>query len=188
MQSEIGTPAVSSPSTTLMVPAPTSGNKSFDLGGQFGTQIERKKVAELFAKATRRANGCLICHRKSNPKGYCYVTLGRGRRERAHRLVHTTTKGPIPPDKIVMHSCDTRNCIEPEHLELGSNLDNSKDMVAKGRQSRLGKPATSGNTLLETAELYLAGWTYKQIAKHQGLAGVSSVKDRLRRARLEQII
>lgn len=35
MQSEIGTPAASSPSTTLTVPAPISGNKSFDLGGQF---------------------------------------------------------------------------------------------------------------------------------------------------------
>lgn len=31
------------------------------------------------------------------------------------------------------HPCDVRNCINPDHLFVGTNLDNVKDMINKGR-------------------------------------------------------
>lgn len=49
------------------------------------------------------------------------------------------TNGPIPPGDgyhgtVVMHTCDNRICVNPAHLQLGSQGDNHKDMCAKGRQ------------------------------------------------------
>lgn len=41
--------------------------------------------------------------------------------------------GKDPSNKIVMHTCDNPGCVNPAHLELGSQADNVKDMIAKGR-------------------------------------------------------
>ena len=40
------------------------------------------------------------------------------------------------PGEVVMHSCDNRACVNPEHLSIGTHKKNSEDMVAKGRQCR----------------------------------------------------
>lgn len=56
----------------------------------------------------------------------------------ASRVAYELTFGPIPDGLQVCHHCDTPRCIRPEHLFLGTRLDNSRDMVAKQR-SRTGE-------------------------------------------------
>src|SRR3989304_10121873 len=58
----------------------------------------------------------------------------RGLRIRAHRLSWELEHGRKPKD-CILHRCDNRKCVNPEHLFEGSRLDNSKDAVAKGRHS-----------------------------------------------------
>lgn len=53
---------------------------------------------------------------------------------RAHRLMYTLLHGDIPSGMVIMHQCDTRDCINPEHLSLGTYQDNVTDMMNKGRQ------------------------------------------------------
>ena len=51
----------------------------------------------------------------------------------AHRVAYTLSNGPIPRGLLVLHRCDNRQCIHPDHLFLGTFQDNSNDMYAKGR-------------------------------------------------------
>lgn len=57
----------------------------------------------------------------------------RGAMERAHRVAWEMTYGPIPDGLWVLHRCDNRLCVRPDHLFLGSRQDNMDDMHAKGR-------------------------------------------------------
>lgn len=48
----------------------------------------------------------------------------------AHRVSWTMVFGPIPDGVQVLHNCDIRNCVNPRHLKLGSDVDNSFDKSA----------------------------------------------------------
>lgn len=75
----------------------------------------------------------------------------------AHREMYFVTHGThLVPDDVVMHLCDNPSCINPEHLRLGTNLENIRDMLAKGRHGNArktacchGHPFTPRNTRVE---------------------------------------
>lgn len=50
-----------------------------------------------------------------------------------HRASYEVFCGPIPKGKMILHKCDYRRCINPEHLFIGTAQDNTNDMIAKGR-------------------------------------------------------
>jgi len=79
-------------------------------------------------------SGCWIWMGSLYPKGYGYFSY-KGT-ERANRAAYMLFVGDIPEGKIVCHTCDMPECVNPNHLFLGTNRDNSSDMVNKNRQAK----------------------------------------------------
>ena len=72
-------------------------------------------------------------------QGYGQTYFG-GRSWRAHRLAWTEANGPIPSGMFICHHCDNPPCINVDHLFLGTNVENSADRDAKGRNKpRIGE-------------------------------------------------
>ena len=77
---------------------------------------------------------------KIHDSGYGVISI-KGKTVRLHRFVYEMCNGPIPEGLVVRHSCDTRNCIAPGHLLVGTYQDNSQDMVDRDRQAKGAKNA-----------------------------------------------
>lgn len=73
-------------------------------------------------KASKDRKGYGICH--------------SGTYDRAHRVMWKVMLGDIPAGLCVLHKCDNPSCVNPDHLFLGTNIDNVKDRQSKGRTAR----------------------------------------------------
>ncbi len=72
-----------------------------------------------------------------------YGVLGHdGKQVKAHRVAWGLTNGPIPNGLSVLHKCDNPPCVRPDHLFLGTQLDNMRDCSAKGRSGIRGMNGT----------------------------------------------
>lgn len=80
-----------------------------------------------------RPSGCWEWTLAPLRSGYGRLTIGAGT-VLAHRLSYQLNVGPIPDGMDILHSCDNRMCVNPEHLFPGTHRDNMDDMVRKGRQ------------------------------------------------------
>jgi hypothetical protein len=90
-----------------------------------------KKQARFMAFVRRKTNGCWIWNGcRGNGRGRFSL---EGRTTFAHRASYRLFKGLIPKDLFICHHCDDGLCVNPDHLFLGTQVDNMQDCKRKGR-------------------------------------------------------
>ena len=104
-----------------------------------------------------------------NSRGYGVVRFD-SHRQLAHRVAYQISRGPIPDGLCVLHHCDNRLCVNPDHLFLGTFADNSRDMVAKGR-GRVPSPwRIADDVRTAIVRDHAAGLTYRALAAKHGVS------------------
>lgn len=96
--------------------------------------FEKLRPRDIIETNVDKSSGCWVWLGTRNEFGYGIVITGN-KSLRAHRVSYEAFKGDVPPDKVVMHSCDNPSCVNPEHLSVGSKTDNNRDAVRKNRHA-----------------------------------------------------
>jgi len=141
--------------------------------------IDGETAARFWAKVDK--NGPTVSHvdglgpcwlwTASRCRGYGQMRVD-GRTRRAHRVGWAIHNGPVLAGMFVCHRCDTRACVNPAHLFLGTQADNIRDCVAKGRFVRNpAPPKLTDVNVLEIRTLYaMGGISYMGLSKRFGVA------------------
>lgn len=123
-----------------------------------------EKVRRFWLRVKRSGeNDCWLWQGRTDKDGYGVFSaeLQFGE-QRAHRVSYKIHFGVIPTGQYVLHKCDTRGCVNPIHLFLGTALDNWRDCIAKGRQviavgSEQGGAKLTESVISEIRRRYLIG-------------------------------
>lgn len=138
--------------------------------------MTKKKSKLLFTE-------CIFPTTKSrNDCGYA-IKVVNGKNKLYHRLIWEQHNGCIPKGFCVCHKCDTPSCVNIDHLFLGTQSENIRDMVSKGRQrgavgSTNGRHILIENDVLDIKELLKYGYTGSHIGEMYGVTKrtVSNIK------------
>jgi hypothetical protein len=97
------------------------------------TLMDEIQIARFWAKVDRRgADECWPWKRGVDKNGYG-KTYANGKHVRAHRVSWQLARGRSADELSVCHTCDNPVCCNPTHLFLGTNAENMRDKIAKGR-------------------------------------------------------
>jgi len=79
-------------------------------------------------------DGCWLWELRPNAQGYGRASMGGRSTELAHHVSFKLFGNALAAGECVLHRCDVRLCVNPNHLFKGDRGDNARDMAAKGRQ------------------------------------------------------
>ena len=136
---------------------------------------------ERFWSKVEKSPGCWLW-KAAVASGYGTFRRPDGSMIGAHRMSYILAHGMIPDGLQVLHKCDNKLCVRPDHLFLGTQQDNMDDMIAKGRQARgdrLNHPEQTGTlnnntklslpTVVCIRSLHSAGYRQCDIARAVGV-------------------
>jgi hypothetical protein len=112
----------------------------FDDSGRVWSLAEAREY--ILARVEEDENGCWLWQSSLTKDGYGQITdrsleatFGM---KGAHRLSYFAHTGHKPQGRAepVMHSCDVRNCCNPDHLSVGTPAENMRQMFERGRANR----------------------------------------------------
>lgn len=130
-------------------------------------------VRDGFYRYVDTSGDCWVWTKSKNNWGYGQARI-IGVSVTAHRLSWTLEHGPIPAGLLVLHKCDNRACVRPDHLFLGTAQDNSDDMIRKGRQLHRNTKLTADTVRAIRRRYADGGVSTIQLAKEYGI-GVTTV-------------
>lgn len=129
----------------------------------------KKNTLEKFEKNFSKADGCW------NWTGATWIT-GYGRfnfnnkSEKAHRLSWAFYVGQIGKESCLLHRCDNRLCVNPDHLFIGSRADNNADKTQKNRQTKGADVNTAKLTSAKVIEIRESHEPTRNLAETYGVS------------------
>lgn len=141
-------------------------------GSVRGRELWTRSERERFYQRTSIGgiNECWLWQGDRRKDGYGRFTGFAGdRNRRAHRYAYTEFIGPIPQGIHVLHRCDNPPCVNPRHLFLGTQADNTADMGKKGRDLRNYEKNRS-LTREQVAEVLASDETHVALAERFGVS------------------
>ena len=128
-------------------------------------------ISNFWAKV-EQTDGCWLWKGAQIGSGYGNV-FRNGRPVLAHRAAFELLGGHIPDGMFLCHKCDIRNCVRPDHMFIGTNLDNARDAQRKRRMAHSenqGKAKLTNAQAEHALRLYFdSGLSCYRIAKHLGV-------------------
>ena len=99
-------------------------------------KLDKKTLDRFWSKVdkTSNPNGCWEFS-ITEKAGYGCFSI-KGKKYKAHRISYKLYYGKIPNGLNILHHCDNKKCINPDHLFAGTQQDNIKDMVNKNRHAK----------------------------------------------------
>lgn len=103
----------------------------------FSTALPDDVVAAVKLKVALHAtpdasSGCWVWSKRIDASGYARTNI-RDRKVRAGRASFAAHKGVIPRGMEILHSCDNRKCVNPDHLSIGTKRDNAIEREQRNR-------------------------------------------------------
>jgi hypothetical protein len=152
----------------------------------------RGSLKERFESKVHKTSYCWMWTGAKSSTGY--GSIGSGRRRdpvlHAHRVSWAMYRGAIPKGMYVLHCCDNRLCVNPEHLFLGTHATNMKDMREKGRQSRGASRPLAKLTEKQVQEIRQrynqGGCTQREMAIEYGM-GQAEISDIITRKKWKHV-
>lgn len=120
-------------------------------GDAFKFQQSLPVIERLMSRLAFGASDCWHWRGARSHDGY--GTMRAMGEQKASRIAWKLFHGAIPAGMLVLHRCDNPACVNPEHLFLGTQLDNMKDMKAKGRRKGIGAGASNGRAKLTSEQV-----------------------------------
>ena len=129
-------------------------------------------------------SNCWISKRSVRKDGYSSLKVN-GKEVLAHRLSFEIFRQAIPVDKLVCHTCDVRNCVNPDHLYLGSDSTNAKDRQVRNKSciqtgEKNHRSFLTYQHVLDIREMIKNGYRGSTLAKYFGLkeTHISAIKNK----------
>ncbi len=140
-------------------------------------------VNERFDGKVFRGGDCHTWRGCIDRKGYGHFRINR-KSPLAHRVAYELYVGKIPSGMCVLHRCDNRACVNPDHLFIGTNDDNVADRVRKGRSMSMPGEDNPGAKVTRKLVLKIRAdsRSCRSMAREYGLSHVQIAKIKGRRA------
>lgn len=128
---------------------------------------------EDFIKRIHKTDYCWIWQGGFFKNGYGRFSFNH-KTLKAHRFAYEIFKNTSLGQMHVCHTCDNKACVNPDHLFLGTALDNMRDMISKGRKKPAKGTAHGGVKLSEHQVLFIRenhiAFTHQQLADNFGVS------------------